>query len=488
MDDQNPGQPPPGARPPPPGGSEPPPPSYPPPPGSYPIPPGASYPPPPQGGYGAPPGGYPPPPQGGYGAPPGSYPPPGGYPPGGYPPQPGQPTGWGGWPAASWGQQPPPRPPRSRWPAVLAVVVGLLLLVGAATGWGLYRASGIGSGTGVGRIRTLPPQSPPASAGQGLDVQSVASKVTPAVVDIDTMLESNGRQGQAAGTGMVVTSSGEVLTNHHVVQGATSVTVTIPGRSGQHPAKVLGVDPTADVALIQIQGVSGLPTVKLANSSNLSIGQPVVAMGNALGQGGSPTVTQGTITGLNRSITASDPTSGPEQLDGLIETDASIQPGDSGGPLANAAGQVVGMITAGETQGLRQQTSVAGYAVPSNTAAAIVNQIRSGHTSSDVYLAPFGYIGVRAQDLDPRSAAQLGLNVTSGALVVGAVSGSPADQAGIGKGSVITEVDGSAVTGVRSLGSAIQTHKPGQHIRVAWADQRGSHSSTLTLANDPSIP
>jgi S1-C subfamily serine protease len=274
-----------------------------------------------------------------------------------------------------------------------------------------------------------------------------------------------------------------VLTNNHVVEGATSISVTIAGRSGSHSARVLGVDPTADIALIQIEGVSGLPTVQLANSSGLSVGQPVVAIGNAGGQGGTPTVTQGTITALNQSITAGDPTSAPEQLSGLIQTDAPIQPGDSGGALANAAGQVVGMITAGSTQGFRQQETTVGYAITATAAANVVNQIQKGQASSTIILGPSGYLGVGIQDLDSQTAARLGLNITTGAVVTQVVPGAPADQAGIQQGSVITRINTSQVTDTASLGLALQAHKPGSQVQVTWVDQSGSHTATVTLGS-----
>jgi S1-C subfamily serine protease len=368
----------------------------------------------------------------------------------------------------------------------LAVVVGLLLLLGGmGLGWGLVRANLLGSPTGVSTIQTVPQQgSSTGRSSQGIDAQAVASKVEPAVVDVNTVIQTaSGRSAQAAGTGMLVTSSGEVLTNNHVVEGSTSISVTIAGRSGSHSAKVLGVDRTADVALIQVQGVSGLPTVKLADSSTLTLGEKVVAIGNAGGQGGSPSVTQGTITALNQSITAGDANSQPEQLSGLIQTDAPIEPGDSGGPLANAAGQVVGMITAGSTQGFRQQATTVGYAVTSSAAADIVNQIQKGQASSTVILGPSGFLGVGVRDLDAQTATQLGLNVSSGALVTSVVPGSAADQAGIQQGSVITRIDGTQVTSSDSLGPPMQARKPGQQVQVTWTDQGGSHTQTVTLGS-----
>lgn len=448
----------------------------PPPPGTYSPPPGGGYPPPPP----PPGGGYPPPPPGDpYSPPGGAYPPP----PGGYQP-----------PPAGAAHPPQPGAPRHRssWAILAAVVAGALLVSGFGVGWGLAASRALHAVVGTqSPIRTVPQiggsgsGSTGGGASQSIDAQAVASRVSGAIVDINTTVASLGQSAQAAGTGMILTSSGEVLTNNHVVEGSTSIKVTVPSRSGTYTATVLGVSPSADVALIQVQGVSGLPTVTLANSSNLTVGQPVLAMGNALGQGGSPSVTQGTITALDQTITANSDNGSSEQLDGLIQSDAEISPGDSGGPLVNAAGQVIGMITAGEARGFRQTTSTVGYAIPASSAVSVVNEIRAGHASSSILIGPTGYLGVSVRDLDASTAARLGLNVTSGALVRGVAQGSPAAQAGITANSVITAIDGSSIGSANDLGPAIQNHKPGDRIRVTWVDQSGTHTASATLISGP---
>jgi S1-C subfamily serine protease len=443
-----------------------------PPAGGYGLPPAGGYVPPPAGGYGQPPaGGYGPPPTGGYGQPPA-----GGY---------GQPQET----ADPGGGRPRGRTSTAIWALVAAVVAGLLLFAG---GIGIGRSLASGGLTGPlgsvqAPIRTVPQigssSGQSGQAGQA-SARAVASKVDPAIVDVNTLIQTVGRPVTAAGTGMILTSSGEVLTNNHVVQGSTSIKVTLSDGSS-YAARVVGVDPSADVALLQIQGRSGLPTVTLADSSTVSVGQPVIAIGNALGQGGTPNVTEGSVTGLDRSITASDGTGSAEQLSGLIQSDAPISPGDSGGPLVNSAGQVVGMITAGSTDRFSQRTSTVGFAIPSNTAADVVNQIRSGRASSSIILGRPGYLGVQVEDLDPATAAQLGLNVSAGALVTGVVSGSPAAQAGIARNAVITAVDGTQIASANDLGPPIHTHKPGQSIRVTWVDQAGTHSASISLAPGP---
>jgi S1-C subfamily serine protease len=395
---------------------------------------------------------------------------------------------------------------------VAAIVAGAVLLVGAGTGWGyltsrvihdltsgsqvaqnpIHLAPRIGggssgsSGSSSGSSSSsLPPQS--SQANQPADAQAVAGKVSSAIVDITTVIASvTGRTSEAAGTGMILTSDGEILTNNHVVQQSNSISVTIPGHSGTYNATVLGVDPTADVALIKVNGLSGLPTVQLADSATLSVGQQVVAMGNAGGQGGAPSVTTGQITALDQTITASSDSGSSEQLNGLIQSDATIQPGDSGGALANSAGQVIGMITAGEATGFRQSTTNVGYAITATNAISVVNEIRAGHASSSIFIGPTGHLGIGVQDLDPATASRLGLSQTSGALVTGVQSGSPAAQIGITANSVITSIDGTTINSANDLTPAIQGHKPGDRIRVTWTDQSGaSHTATATLTTGP---
>jgi S1-C subfamily serine protease len=275
---------------------------------------------------------------------------------------------------------------------------------------------------------------------------------------------------------MIVTPSGEVLTNNHVVDGSISITVTIAGRSGNYSAHVIGVSTTNDIALLQIVGgVSGLPTVTLADTSNLKVGDPVVAIGNALGQGGSPSATQGQITAIDQTITASEGGGKAETLDGLIQSDATISPGDSGGALVNSAGQVIGMITAGEATGFRSSTSNVAYSITTNTALSVVNQIRVGQAGNGVFIGPVGYIGVGIKD-------------QGGAYVTAVQSGSPAQKAGITVGSLITAVGSTSVDSTATLGSALHVFKPGASVAVTWLDaNNSSHTKTLTLTTGPNI-
>lgn len=392
-----------------------------------------------------------------------------------------RPSGW----SAAPGNAHPTRG-RRRLPIVVATVVAFVglagvLLLGSNT-------TSAGSGTVLSATAPIAAASQPATAltGASVQAQTVAANVDPAVVDINTVFQTASGSGTAAGTGMILTSSGEGLTNNHVVAGATSITVQIAGRAGSYVASVIGVDPTADVALIQIDGVSGLPTATLADSSALQAGESVVAIGNAGGAGGAPSVTQGTIVALGQSITATDGATS-EQLTGMIQSNATIAPGDSGGPLVNAAGQVVGMITAGQSTSRSGATEV-GFAIPTDDALTVVNEIRAGHASSQVILGQVGYLGISVTDLTPAIATQLGLNITAGAVVVGVMSGSPADQAGLAQNAVITEVAGNPISSTTDLGNALHSLKPGDQVQVTWTDQASAgHTAAITLTTGPAI-
>src|SRR5581483_1826169 len=347
-------------------------------------------------------------------------------------------------PPPATAEAPPVTPRVDRGMQMVAGVVTAVILAtggGIAIGWNLAHAL-TNHAVSVGQIHTVAPQTPtPGSNGQ-----TAAQKVIPAIVDINTVVQTSSATSQAAGTGLILDSDGDVLTNNHVVNGAIRVRVSIQGRSGSYAADVVGVDPRDDVAVIHIKDISGLPTVTLADSSKLQVGDSVFAIGNALGLGGVPRVTQGQVTALDQTITASEGGSSAETLTGMIQSDAEISPGDSGGALANASGQVVGMITAGQATSFRTTTSSVGFAIPSNTATRIANQILRGEPGNGVLIGPVGYLGVSVQTLSPDAAAQLGLGSGDGVLVRGVVSGSPAEQAGIRAGSVITAIDGSAVT------------------------------------------
>ncbi len=371
-----------------------------------------------------------------------------------------------------------------RYAAIGLAICLIGLIGGLGIGWSLAQSHIVATTATLSPIAAIPQTGAlPAQASGSADLSALAAKVDPVVVDINTVLQS----GSAAGTGIVLTSTGEVLTNNHVVAGSTSITVTIANHPGTYRAHVVGVDPTKDVALIQVEGVSGLPTATLADSSTVQVGEPIVAIGNALGQGGSPSVTEGSVVALDQSLTASAGNSS-ENLTGMMQIDASISPGDSGGPIVNSAGQVIGMITAGQSRGRMSTATTVGFAIPTNTALPIVNQIRSGQAGSEVIIGPVGYLGVQVTDLTAAIASQLGLSSTRGVLVTDVVAGSPAEGAGIGRKAVITAAAGMAVDSSATLGTALHSHKPGESVSVTWVDAGGAqHTASVTLTTGPAI-
>ncbi len=283
------------------------------------------------------------------------------------------------------------RPPRRRSRRVVALVA-VAALVGGGVGGGIAAALG-GSGA-AGNVVHVAADTNLASQ-QTNGVASVVSKVDPAIVSVtsevvvDEASEGFGFGGgyeeeeTLEGTGMIVTASGEVVTNNHVIDGARSISVTLDGSSKSYTAKLVGADPTDDVALLQIEGVSGLPTVTFGNSSDVAVGDSVIAIGNALALGSSPTVTTGIISAEGRTITAEDDSGNTETLHGLLQTDAAINPGNSGGPLLDSDGDVIGMNTAGagdDSDGTSSQDI--GFSIPSNEIVALLPSLERGGTGS----------------------------------------------------------------------------------------------------------
>jgi S1-C subfamily serine protease len=307
------------------------------------------------------------------------------------------------------------------------------------------------------------------------------SKVTvqTGVVVVETNLAY--QNGAAAGTGMVLTSSGEVLTNNHVIRGATTIKVIVPQTKKTYTARVLGYDLTADVALLQLKNASGLSTVSIGDSSKVTNGQSVTAVGNAGGTG-SLTVTTGTITGVHRTITVSDDQGGAAQLRNLVETNASLQPGDSGGPLLDSADQVVGMDSAASAGFSFQQSGSDAYAIPIDTAMTIAKQIAAGRSSTQVHVGGTAFLGV---DVQPSGYFRGGVFV-AGEAVGGVVPGSPAAKAGIVAGDVITTLNGHAVNSPTAVISQLLPRHPGDKVTVKWVDRStGTHTASVTLASGP---
>jgi S1-C subfamily serine protease len=317
-------------------------------------------------------------------------------------------------------------------------------------------------------------------------------RVAPGLVDIDTRL---GYQGVAdAGTGIVLSPSGDVLTNNHVISGATSIRVSTIGTSRSYPATVLGYDRTHDIAVLHLPGASGLPTAPLGDSSRVAVGDEVAAMGNAGGVGGPPTVTTGRVTALDKTITVSDDVTGAAQeLSGLIQVSAPMRPGDSGGALVNTAGQVIGVNTAASTGFRLHPSGAEGFAIPINQALSIAKQILAGTASDTVHIGPTGILGIQVQEASPVGLPGLsggwwsgdGLG-SPGTLVAGVMPGSPAERAGLAPGDVIVALDGIAVDSPATLTTLLTRHHPGDVVRLTWVDPRGQRQSApVRLASGP---
>ena len=391
-------------------------------------------------------------------------------------------------------------------------VRGLLIhLVVAA----LAAAAGVGTTLTVQHVSSARPgtaRAAPAAAAEpaAMNDEAVYNEVEPGIVDVTSNLRY--LQQTAEGTGFVIdAAAGLVLTNNHVIDGATSVTVT-PVMSGKsYPARVLGYDLTDDVALLQLPGATGLKAVTLGNSAHVRVGTLVLAIGNEAGQGGSPTVAPGVISSLDRTIVASDQSSGLiETLHGVMQTNADIRPGDSGGPLADAAGRVIGIDTAAGGD-----TVYSGYAIPINQALPIAKRIAAGQPGARIQIGMPASLGVLLPDstsTDPRRQASQELRQTgvvsnsghsctsgdttavpgsiaparSGALVDGVLCGTAAATAGLFAGDVITSIGERAVTSPGSLTAIVSRYRPGSKTPLAWVSPGGSlHTATVTLDVGP---
>ena len=310
---------------------------------------------------------------------------------------------------------------------------------------------------------------PPAGA-EPLDELAVTSRVEPAVARIDTIIPSQRAIG--AGTGVVLDAGGAVLTNFHVVQGAETVNVQVSGRS--YDADLVGYDRGADIAVLQLRGASGLPVAPIGDIGALAEGERVVALGNANGTGGPLTREAGTVTGFGRSVTAEDSLTGSsEELRGLIEFAAPVRAGDSGGPVVDDTGAVVGITTAA-TVNFRMGPAGQGFAIPIDRAAGLAGQIRSGARSDTVHIGPPSLLGVGV----PTSGLGDG-----GLLLSEVLIGGPADQIGLRPGDTLLSVAGAPVDSATGLTEVLDRHYPGERVDVTWIDRGGQQRTAgATLA------
>jgi S1-C subfamily serine protease len=428
------------------------------------------------------------------------------------PPPPGPPPSYGYAPGVRAPASEPPRttarhPRESRAHTLTALAVACMLTIAAFVGYSIGANHDTNSTNASGTSQQVPSFDPNtglpsngSSSGNGqqanIDVQAIAEKVSPSVVNLTSA--TNG--GEAAGTGIVLTSSGVVLTNNHVIAGSNELQAEVDGSGEFHPVKVLGYSIEDDVALVQIEEVSGLTAASIGDVSSVEVGDAVVALGNAGGKGGDPTVVSGSVTALGQQITASDQDgSNAETLDDLIQIDANIQPGDSGGPLVDADGKVIGMNSAASSAnggfGFGGVSGNEGYAITIDDALAIAKKIQTGGGSDTIHVgAHAGILGVSVTDngtangsRDPfGGSASRGGSSGNGAYVRDVQSGSGADDARITEGSTIVGVDGTTVSSAEQLTHTMVKYYPGDKVHVEWIDASGeSHSATIGLGSGP---
>ena len=411
-----------------------------------------------------------------------------------------------------------PHEPRKRSRRTLLAL--LLAALGVAVGLG-----------GIALLRTTPPSDPtPLAGGAGTPRSAAAAKaegsdrplsdravydlVSPSVVDITATLGYDDET--ASGTGFFVDPrDGVVLTNNHVIRDATSVTISIPGTHRTYQAQIVGADASADIAVLRIMPQPGAPSAPIGDSATVSVGSTVVAIGNRAGAGGPPVLAPGVISATGRTISAADGASGfTETLRNMLQTTAKIQPGDSGGPLADSAGAVIGVDTAAGTGGAE-----AGYAIPINAAMTAERQIVLGHAGPGIVIGVGGFLGVivpsttaaspraqaaeeRSLGRDPAPASPAGClpteagagvptsvaPVDSGALVDGVLCGTAADAAGLAAGDVIITVDGRAVSSPDALTAIVNARRPGSMVEVTWVSPAdATRTSRVRLDSAPAV-
>jgi S1-C subfamily serine protease len=430
----------------------------------------------------------------------------------------------------------PPPPPRRRVGLLSYIAVALVAgALGAGSVVALYHpasnSTAAPSARPSGGAPTPLPSTavPTPSSGTGTSGASLA-KVGQGIVIINTTLQYSSER--AAGTGMVINADkGLVLTNNHVIENATKVTATVAATGRTFQARVVGYDVTGDIALIQLQDPSGLHAVPLGDSGKVKVGDAVTALGNAEGRNQIVSA-PGRITGVNRTITANDQGGAvtSETLHGMLQTDAGIVSGDSGGPLVNAAGQVIGMDTAGNDVRFPDQQSAAGFAIPVNTALSVAREIAAGHASSTISIGYPPFIGIyvgpgdssdpqqQAAEQEQQNNGGFGGNgfggngfggnggqgcytsnaslsvpdaiapVRSGTLVVGTICGSPAATAGMTAGSVITSVSGHTIGAPHTVHDALAKFRPGDTVSLTWVTPSGQRKTAdMTLTEGPPL-
>jgi S1-C subfamily serine protease len=392
---------------------------------------------------------------------------------------------------------PPPREPREGLSGTFYVLIFIVVLVVGTLGYqqgvfGSPAASSAAQGDNSGRSE--PDATPVSTPLTSEDAAALQRAVGPGLVNITASLPAQHAVG--AGTGIVLESSGVVLTNNHVIRGASSIKVTSVGNGRSYAASVIGYNSRQDIAVLRLRGASGLRTATIGDSDSVEVGDQVAAIGNAGGIGGRPSVATGPVTDVDRTITTTDDMTGRrERLTGLIEANARVEPGDSGGPMVNTRGEVIGVDVAASVDARSQQPDGTGFAIPINRAIAVANEIRSGADSDAVHIGETAMLGVNPVDSGPLTReviARLGepslaQNDASGAYVANVVDSSPAASAGLRRGDVITALDGKLVVDAESLLGLMNRHHPGDRVMVNWVRPTGEQrvSQILLTAMPP---
>lgn len=367
---------------------------------------------------------------------------------------------------------PEPRPPK-RWARRFALGLAFAVaMVGAGVVGAVIRdeldtdpappqrASSVALDIGAARDGALP----------AIDVAAVADHIAPSVVTVSADIESDvlGGPGGSVGTGVITTSDGEILTNAHVVEDATEIRVRLTGETEPRRAELLAIDPGNDLALLRIAGDGFVPAT-FAEPDSVRIGDDVVAIGFALDLDGAPSVTLGIVSALDRTITIGE----DGALDGLIQTDAAISSGNSGGPLVNSLGQVIGINTAVARGDITTAASNIGFAISVEEVLRVVEQLREQATGT---LRDEGFLGVTLGDR--RDGGQ-------GALVGEVEADSPASEAGLVDGDIVIAVDGNTVDGAAGLVAAIRDREPGDDVEITVIRGGETLTVTATLSERP---
>jgi S1-C subfamily serine protease len=318
-------------------------------------------------------------------------------------------------------------------------------------------------------LATLAPAVAASPAGAAGHTNHAVWKPRPNVGIVDIYTTLGFQSGAAAGTGMIVSRSGEILTNNHVIAGAAKFKVVDVTTHRTYSARVVGYSLSRDVAVLQLAHAWGLRTVTLGGGVQLRVGQHVAARGNAQGRGGLPKVAHGQIIALHQQIVAKDESGDAETLNNTIATNAPVVPGYSGGPLQDARHRVLGVVTAGSTSGIHR-----GFAIPITQALALARKIESGRSSATVHVGPTAFLGVQLE------------NGAGGAKIAKVLAHQPAAAAGLVAGDVITSLGGVTISSPADVRHAVVTLVPGKAVSIGWTDASGtSHTGTITPTTGP---